>query len=343
MVSQNTIQPTILPRTAVQPKLYGWREELKLAFRTPQALLSALGLEDRLSEALTGPAFPMLVPRPFANRMRRGDWDDPLLRQVLPDPDEQQPSPGFVDDPVGDKASQQVSGLLHKYHGRVLLVSTGACAVHCRYCFRQAFPYSTEQAGRDDWAGAVAYIRSRPDISEVILSGGDPLMLDTRRLHALTEQLADIPSIKRFRIHTRLPVVLPQRIDGAFLDWLAALPWSVVMVIHANHAQEFDDSVDRALNDMRTTRAHLLNQAVLLHGINDRLEDLVNLMERSLEAGVLPYYLHLLDKVSGARRFEQSAETAKMLLHGLRLRLPGYLVPRLVMEKAGEPYKLPVI
>jgi len=319
-----------------------WREQLRQAFRHPGELLDYLGLGTEIHQDGPKSAFPMLVPRAFASRMQPGRRDDPLLRQVLPDRSETMTVPGFVSDPVGDQDSRRVRGLLHKYSGKALLISTGACAVHCRYCFRQHYPYADDHLGRD-LDPALAYIAAQPDIDEVILSGGDPLMLDTRRLAELTTRLAEIPGLRRLRIHTRLPVVLPDRIDSALCAWLNALPWPVVVVIHANHANEFDDQVDTAVDRLRATGAHVFNQSVLLAGVNDDERSLVELMERSFSAGVIPYYLHLLDRVAGAAHFDSVTADALHLHERLRVRLPGYLVPRLVREEAGAPYKLPVL
>lgn len=285
----------------------------------------------------------MLVPRGFAARMRPGDPDDPLLRQVLPLEAEGLGAPGFQADPVGDLHSRAGPGLLHKYHGRLLLITTGACAIHCRYCFRREFPYSAQHAGTDGWQSAVDYLRDHADVEEVILSGGDPLMLDTRRLAELTSRLTEISHLKRLRLHTRLPVVLPERVDEDLLNWLAGLPWNIVLVIHANHPREFDPAVDRALSELRVQGVHLLNQTVLLKDVNDDADTLIDLMKRGFDAGVLPYYLHLLDRVNGSAHFEASEQQAKALMETLRERLPGYLVPRLVREIAGMPYKLPIL
>lgn len=341
----NDAATAILARSRPRPKANDWRAQLRQAFRRPADLLTYLGLDDR-DDPLTGisptPAFPMLVPRAFAERMQPGRWDDPLLRQVLPDRAETVDVAGFISDPVGDHSSRQVRGLLHKYSGRALLISTGACAVHCRYCFRQQYPYSDEHLGRE-FEPALDYINQRRDITEVILSGGDPLMLETRRLADLTGQLARIKHLKRLRIHTRLPVVLPARVDSQLGAWLASLPWQVVIVIHANHAAEFDQHVDTAIARLRRNGALVFNQAVLLAGVNDDEDSLVELMERSFSAGVIPYYLHLLDRVAGAARFDKNRKDALRLHERLRVRLPGYLVPRLVREKAGAPYKLPVL
>lgn len=337
------MQSPILARSPTSPKPVAWRQELRQAFRRADLLLGHLKLEPSALPHLSDPAFPILAPRPFVSRMRKGDPADPLLRQVLPDPSELESVPGFTDDPVGDRASRVERGLLHKYRGRLLLISTGACAIHCRYCFRQAYPYAQDHFHPTRIGQLLDYLDQNEDIEEIILSGGDPLMLDSHRLAELTNALLGREQIQRLRLHTRLPVVLPARIDTELLDWVAGLPWNVVVVIHANHGREFDPQVDAALAGLRQAGVTLFNQAVLLAGVNDRAEDLANLMRRGFEAGVIPYYLHLLDRVSGAARFEQTADRALALVEQLRVELPGYLVPRLVREQAGAPYKLPVL
>ncbi|HRF84629.1 MAG TPA: EF-P beta-lysylation protein EpmB, partial [Pseudoxanthomonas sp.] len=286
--------------------------------------------------------FPLRVPAGFVARMRPGDLADPLLRQVLPVDDEQRIVPGFGLDAVGDGAAKKADGVIHKYRGRALLVATGSCAVNCRYCFRRHFPYAEETAARDGWSAAVAAIAADPSIEEVILSGGDPLSLATPKLAELTAQLARVPHIKRLRIHSRLPIVLPERVDAALLQWLSALPWPRAFVVHANHANEFDASVDAAMAALRGTGAQLLNQAVLLRGVNDSVEALAALCERSFAAGVLPYYLHQLDRVAGTAHFEVPDEQARGLHAALAARLSGYLVPKLVREIPGDTGKRPV-
>jgi EF-P beta-lysylation protein EpmB len=271
--------------------------------------------------------------------MRRGDPRDPLLLQVLPLGAELDEVPGYVTDAVGDLASKAGPGLLHKYEGRALLVTTGACAIHCRYCFRRHFPYDDENASRAGFRPALDAIRADTSIGEVILSGGDPLTLNDRRLTMLWEGLAAIPHVRRVRIHTRLPVVLPERIDGAFLESWSAVPLQKVVVVHANHAKEIDGAVRAAIAGLRAADTLVLNQTVLLRGINDRVTDLVALSEALFEAGALPYYLHLLDRVAGAAHFDTPAATAQRLVADLATHLPGYLVPRLVREEPGAPAK----
>jgi EF-P beta-lysylation protein EpmB len=320
-----------------------WQRELADAIRDPAELLELLGLDFALLPAARAAAltFPLRVPRGFVARMHRNDPNDPLLLQVLPLAAELEAASGFVTDPVGDLQAMRDGGVLHKYHGRVLLVATGACAINCRYCFRRHFPYAEANAAAHQWAEALAYIRHRPDISEVILSGGDPLMLNDRRLSELAQALETIPHLRRLRIHSRLPVVLPSRIDDGLLDWLTGSRLSPVMVIHANHPRELNDEVAAAMQRLRQRGVFLLNQSVLLAGVNDSADILVELSERLFEIDVQPYYLHALDPVQGASHFNGDAGL-KTLMPVLRARLPGYLVPRPVREEAGRPSKTPL-
>jgi EF-P beta-lysylation protein EpmB len=308
------------------------------------ALLRQLGLEHRAAQLLPAgdTGFPMRVPLGYVARMRAGDADDPLLRQVLPGARELDPAAGYGDDAVGDLQARRAPGVIHKYHGRVLLIATGACAVHCRYCFRRHFPYGQELAARERWRAALDYIRADPSISEVILSGGDPLVLATDRLAELADGLRSIGHVRQLRIHSRLPVVLPERVDGALLAWLSALPWPVAVVVHANHGNEIDPAVAAALAGLRSAGCTVLNQTVLLAGVNDQADILETLSRRLYQAGALPYYLHLLDKVRGSAHFDVGPARARALHAQLRSRLPGYLVPRLVREIAGEAAKTPV-
>lgn len=329
--------PTSLPSR--QPP--AWQQALQEAVSDPAELLEILGLGPEWLEPARAAArrFPLKVPRGFVGRMRRGDPRDPLLLQVLPLGAELDDVPGYVTDPVGDLASAAGPGLLHKYEGRALLVTTGACAIHCRYCFRRHFPYEDENASRAGFRPALDAIRADTSIAEVILSGGDPLTLNDRRLTMLWEGLAAIPHVRRVRIHTRLPVVLPERIDGAFLESWSAVPLQKVAVVHANHANEIDGAVRTAIASLRAADTIVLNQTVLLRGINDRVADLLALSEALFEAGVLPYYLHLLDRVAGAAHFDTPAASAQRLVADLATQLPGYLVPRLVREESGAPAK----
>ncbi|MBN6152682.1 EF-P beta-lysylation protein EpmB [Xanthomonas sp. AmX2] len=335
------MQPSPSPAALAPPR---WQQLWRDAVRDPRELLAALGLDAAAlgvsNEAAT--QFALRVPRGFVARMRHGDPHDPLLRQVLPIDAESRRVPGFALDAVGDAAAKKADGVIQKYRGRALLVATGSCAVHCRYCFRRHFPYAEETAARDGWREAVAAIAADPGIDEVILSGGDPLSLATPKLAELTDALAGIGHLKRLRIHSRLPVVLPERVDAPLLAWLRALPWPLAFVIHANHANEFDAGVDAALARLRDTGAQLLNQAVLLRGVNDSVDALAALSERSFAAGVLPYYLHQLDRVEGVAHFEVDDATARALHRALAARLSGYLVPKLVREIPGDTGKRPL-
>jgi EF-P beta-lysylation protein EpmB len=309
-----------------------WRE----AIVDPRELLDLVDL-GHLAGTLPPNAdtgFAMRVPRGFVARMRRGDPNDPLLRQVLPDAAELGDVPGFTRDAVGDLAARGGRGVLHKYEGRALLIATGSCAVNCRYCFRRHFPYAEETAAANGWRDA--------SIVEVILSGGDPLSLATPKLGELSRALASIPHVERLRIHTRLPIVLPERIDDEFIAWLGALPFGRIVVVHANHANEIDDAVLDAFARLRAAGATVLNQSVLLRGVNDDVDALKRLSERLFDGGALPYYLHQLDRVRGAAHFEVDDVRAIDLVRRLAARLPGYLVPKLVREVAGAPSKTPL-
>ena len=321
-----------------------WQQLWREAVRDPRELLALLGLEGAVPDISQAAAeqFPLRVPHGFVAKMRQGDPRDPLLRQVLPLDDEMKPMPGFSLDAVGDTAAKAASGVIRKYRGRALLVTTGSCAVHCRYCFRRHFDYASETAAAGHWREAIELIRADPGIDEVILSGGDPWSLSTPKLTELTDALASVPHLKRLRVHTRLPVVLPERVDAPLLAWMRSLPWPVTVVLHANHANEIDCGVGQACGALRDTGATLLNQAVLLRGVNDNVDALAALSERSHEAGILPYYLHQLDRVQGAAHFEVSDDDARQLHATLSARLSGYLVPRLVREVAGDPGKRPL-
>ncbi len=334
----------MLQRISASVQTKAWQKSLARAVKSPQELLTLLALEgDPLCAAIDRqPAFPLRVPRSYIERMRKGDPGDPLLRQVLCTTAERMQVDGFTTNPVGDDAATVQSGLLQKYRGRVLVMTTAACPIHCRYCFRRHFPYGDHSGQQRDWRPTVSAIAADRSISEVILSGGDPLSLADDYLAELADALAQIPHLKRLRIHSRFPVVLPQRIDPHLLHWIGSTRLTTCLVIHCNHANEIDTEVAAALARLKGEGVTLLNQAVLLRGVNDSEEALATLSERLFEAGVLPYYLHLLDKVAGAAHFDTSETRARQLIAGLRSRLPGYLVPRLVREIAGEPCKRPV-
>ena len=318
-----------------------WQKLLANAIRSPHDLLTRLDLNplDAPFALSNLPKFRLLVTQSYLNKMEKGNWYDPLLLQVLPLGIEQQAMEGFATDPVGDSDSMVSEGVLHKYHGRVLLLTTGACAIHCRYCFRQHFPYNEANPAKQEWQEALAYIAANPHIKEVILSGGDPLVLSDQRLKILCTHIAAIPHVKRLRIHTRLPIVLPERINQNFLDWFKKLTLQKIIVLHANHAQEIGKDVKRALLQLKSVNTLLLNQSVLLRGVNDSINALSTLSECLIEQEVVPYYLHLLDRVQGAAHFEVTSKEAKQLMTQLRHHLPGYMVPKLVREVAGEASK----
>lgn len=322
-----------------------WREQLRDLVTSPAALCNALGLRPEQlgwSDAAAR-GFPLRVPRAFLARMVPGDPHDPLLLQVLAGARELQAVPGYGPDPTGETgATNPHPGIIHKYQGRVLLLVTGSCAIHCRYCFRRHFPYADNQNSRAEWPSALAYIASDDNISEVILSGGDPLVASDKQLAELVLQLADIPHVRRLRVHTRLPVVIPARITPALLQALSHPRLQTVMVVHCNHGNEIDADVTAAFTRIRQHGMTLLNQAVLLAEVNDSAAALASLSERLFEAGALPYYLHLLDRVAGAAHFEVSADRARALHREISAILPGYLVPKLVQEIAGAPAKLPL-
>ena len=319
-----------------------WQEQLADVLTDLPELLASLQL-DAAQLGVSAAAlqnFPLRVPRPYLARIRRGDTQDPLLLQVLPQAAELIETTGYSTDPLGEEAANKHSGLLHKYQGRVLLIATQSCAIHCRYCFRKHFPYADNRPGRAQWQEAFDYIAADSTIKEVILSGGDPLASSNTYLQWLVDNLLAIPHVGRLRIHTRLPIMLPQRVDGPLLKMLAGRVQQVVVVLHANHANEFDAEVDAACSRLRGAGILLLNQSVLLKGINDCADTLAALSERLLAAGVLPYYVHMPDKVQGSAHFDVSDDTAQALMRELHARLPGYLVPRLVREEGGKPGKV---
>ncbi|MDZ7686624.1 MAG: EF-P beta-lysylation protein EpmB [Gammaproteobacteria bacterium] len=315
-----------------------WQWQLANAVTDANELTRLLDLPDVVAPS----AFRLLVPRPFLARFEVGNADDPLLRQVLPIAAEQAHAKGFVTDPVGDLNATAGQGLIQKYEGRVLIVTTGACAINCRYCFRRHFPYGDFQPDSTAWDEIVSKVSADPSIREVILSGGDPLVLSDRRLAALVSRLDAIDHVDTIRVHTRLPIVVPDRVCDALLDWASALRARLVMVTHANHPNEIDEAVEDALQRLRSTGMTLLNQSVLLAGVNDNAAALAALSRRLFAAGVLPYYLHMLDPVAGAAHFDVDESTAVRLLNNLHRQLPGYLVPKLVREIEGADSKVPL-
>lgn len=320
-----------------------WQSALAEAIRDPQQLLRLLDLPVSLLEQIEPPQhFPLRVTHSFIQRMRPGDLNDPLLKQILPLATEQGQSDWGSLDPVGDHTAMKSPGLLHKYQGRALLVSTAACAIHCRYCFRQHFPYQQANPLGNQWPATLEWLRANKDIHEVILSGGDPLSVSDERLARIVAQLDSVPHLRTLRIHTRLPVVLPQRIDSELLNWVTKTRLQVVFVLHINHPNELNQELCAALRQLQLPGVTLLNQSVLLSSINDDASVLIKLSQKLFETGVLPYYLHQLDQVKGAARFEVPVESGSALIAAMRSRLPGYLVPRYVKEIPGEDAKSPI-
>jgi len=316
-----------------------WQKILAQGFSSAAQLLDFLQLPLSLGNPLAEKQFKTRIPRGFAALMEKGNRYDPLLLQVLAVEEESQLTAGFTSDPLEESNANPVPGLIHKYHGRVLLTVTGACAINCRYCFRRHFPYQTNNPGRGGWQPVLDYIAQDQNIHEVILSGGDPLLANDTILAPLLEQLATIPHLRTLRFHTRIPVVLPERINEALLNLLTTNRLQKVVVIHSNHANELDSRVATACTTLRQAGCHLLNQSVLLAGVNDNAEVLATLSERLFACGVLPYYLHLLDKVQGAAHFDVSLDDALTIFKQLQSRLPGYLVPRLAREEPGKASK----
>ena len=330
----------------MQTSLSTWQRDLSRAITDPAELLAELELDPALAAPAraSSSVFGLRVTRSYLGRMRRGDAGDPLLRQVLPLSEELIDTPGFGPDPLEEHAATRAPGLLQKYSGRALLITTQSCAIHCRYCFRREFPYSAQKEaaaeGATRFRAALEVIAGDTAIEEVILSGGDPLSLSDARLARITDALAAMPHVQRIRVHTRQPIVLPSRVDDGLLDWLRGVGRPTVFVLHTNHANEIDGEVRAACAKLRAAGVTLLNQSVLLKGVNDDVDTLAQLSRALMDAGVLPYYLHLPDRVRGTAHFEVAEATAQRLVNELSRRLSGYLVPRLVREVPGAPYKV---
>ncbi len=319
-----------------------WRQELKAAVRDPIRLCRHLQLPASWDAAalVATEQFPLLAPWPYVQRMQPGNPADPLLLQVLPLAEETLEIAGFGTDPVGDQAAQRDTGLLHKYAGRALLITTGACAVHCRYCFRRHFPYEQAPKSLAAWQAPLETIAQDPTIEEVILSGGDPLVLTDGFLAQLASAIGLIPHVRRLRIHTRLPIVIPSRVQPELLEWLTGGRLQPIVVVHANHAQELSgEAVPAALEILRKAGVLLFNQAVLLAGINDSVAAQRELCLQLIRHGVVPYYVHQLDRVQGAAHFEVDPQRGRTIMRQLRQQLPGYAVPRYVVEEPGQPHK----
>ncbi len=322
----------------------GWQRSLAQAIRDPDELLDLLALPDEFREPARKAAqlFPLMVPRSYLNRMQPGNPHDPLLAQVLPLEAELDDVPGFIPDAVADNSSRIAPGLLQKYAGRALMIATGACAVHCRYCFRRHYPYGEEPRRLDEWNPAFEAIAADTTIHEVLLSGGDPLMLTDRRLGELISRLETIPHLSRLRIHSRLPIVLPDRVTPDLLELLARSRLRVWIVVHANHPAEIASDCAESLRTLVGAGLPALNQTVLLRGVNDSSDVLAELSERLIDLGVQPYYLHQLDRVAGAAHFEVPIEAGRIIMRDVRSRLPGYAVPQYVRETPGAPFKTPL-
>lgn len=322
---------------AAVDSLPSWQAILAGAVRNPTELVRALGLPDSVASAAVAAAgdFPLLVPHPYLQRIARGNPRDPLLLQVLPQAAELLPAAGYTADPLGETAATHLPGLLCKYEGRALLIAAGACAVHCRFCFRRHFPLGLAPSTPAQWERAISQIAADASLGEVILSGGDPLILDDQQLAQLSRRLAEIPHLTRLRIHTRLPIVIPQRVTEGLIAGLRGARLAAIVVVHVNHPREIDAPVAAALGRLVDAGVPLLSQAVLLRGVNDDADTLAELYRRLVDLRVLPYYLHQLDRVAGAAHFEVPPERGSALIGELRRRLPGYAVPRYVRETPG--------
>ena len=321
-----------------------WQQSLADVITDPSTLLALLDLEAHQvglhsAESLS---FPLRVPREYVARMCIGDPHDPLLLQVLPTQQELLAMPGFSQDPLQEPPANKLPGLIHKYRGRVLLTITGACAINCRYCFRRNFPYEDNNPGRVGWEKIADYIAADPSITEIIYSGGDPLVAKDSLLRQITETFTKLPQLKRLRLHTRLPIVIPQRITTELIALLKATKLDVIVVVHANHPNEIDEAVSQSLQQLRHAGITVLNQSVLLKGINDDPKTLAALSEKLFAAGCLPYYLHTLDKVDGSAHFDVPLDRAREIVWQLSQEVSGFLVPKLVTEVPGLGSKVPV-
>ncbi len=322
------------------PESMHWQAILQRSRMTTIELLQRLELDAHpLADPSAEGLFPLRVPEPYLNKIRKADPHDPLLLQILPQALEHSNPSGFTTDPLQESRFTPVPGIIHKYRNRVLLIINQSCAIHCRYCFRRSFPYAEHRHSRASWSEALDYVRADAAIDEVILSGGDPLTLRDDGLFELLRQIEAIPHVRRLRLHSRMPITLPQRIDASFLRGLSSLNKPLVCVVHCNHAQELATDVGEAVQRLRQVGCQILNQAVLLKGVNDSVETLRQLSLQLFDIGILPYYLFCLDRVSGAAHFEVELAQAKALYTDLQKVLPGYLVPRLALEQPGAAHK----
>lgn len=334
----------MIPRTATLLHKNDWKSALRNTINTPQQLAQAISLSQEAYKGLMHATelFPLKIPISVLSRIQENHLDDPVLRQYLPTEKEMQEHPDYQIDPVGDLNASPLPGIIHKYQSRALIITSQVCAVHCRYCFRRHFPYQDMQLTSKHQEKIIAYLRENPALNEIILSGGDPLSLDDEKLYELIQALESVSHIKTLRIHSRLPIVIPSRVTDRLLDILKNSRFKTVMVLHCNHANEIDEDVESACLKLKQHTDALLNQSVLLRSINDSADVLAELSYRLFDCGVIPYYLHLFDKVQNAAHFDISAKQATIIVDNLRKKLPGYLVPKLVTEIAGEPCKTPV-
>ena len=318
-----------------------WKAELSNCVSSTDELLNQLGLkpEDLNATEQAASKFPIKVPQPFVQLMEYGNPNDPLLKQVLPITSELQVDRNFSTDPVGESSFNPVPGIVHKYRNRVLMIISPNCAINCRYCFRRHFPYDDNRQSKQQWLKALDYLKTKPEINEVIYSGGDPLAANDNFLRWLTGEIESIKHIKRLRIHTRLPVVIPSRIDDQLLNWLSNTRLKPTLVLHINHANEIDTALSQGVNQLTQAGILVLNQSVLLKGINDNSHQLIYLSEKLFDAGIMPYYLHMLDPVQGASHFDVPEAQAVEIFNQIQSQLPGFLVPKLVQERAGETSK----
>lgn len=329
----------------IESRTHDWQRQLAQAISNTDELLAALNIppQQRMTQVTGCGDFPLRVTRHYLDKIRPGDLQDPLLLQVLVRAREFDAVPGYQHDPVGDLASVKAPGLLHKYHGRALLITTAACAIHCRYCFRRHFPYTDHQPRQSEWDERISYLRRHKDIREIILSGGDPLMLSDDKLDEILQRLESVPRLQYCRIHSRLPTLVTGRFTDQLLQRMAASRLQFILVTHINHAHEINASDSRMFDALHQAGIQLLNQSVLLHQVNASAETLAELSHTLFQNHVLPYYLHMLDPVAGAAHFEVDPSTVPGIMEALRARLPGYLVPRLVREITGNHSKSPVI
>ncbi len=329
----------------MMPETESWKTALSQAVTHPKQLLERLQLDSTLlDEAMQQAAshFRVFATESYLKRIEVGNIHDPLLQQILPLGKELEHHAHFSLDPLQEKQANVLPGLLHKYHGRALLITNGHCAINCRFCFRRNFPYQENHFNTFNKTAIFDYLASDTSIEELILSGGDPLLLNDNTLREIIENTEAITHIKRLRIHSRVPIVLPERITEPLMHLLRNNRLSVIVVLHCNHAQEIDTAVEQAIQKLRSTCHTLLNQSVLLKGVNDSADTQIALQKRLFECGVQPYYLHLLDKVQGTAHFDLEEEHAKAIYREMEARLPGYLLPKLVREVAGIGHKLQI-